>query len=340
MEFRATSPSLHRTFAATALSVCGIIYLLAAPLCASPATKATPAYASVRIDLKTGRANDAISLLQAQLARNSADAAAHDLLGRVYLQEEKWSDAERECEEAVRLQPNNSNYHLWLGRAYGGAASHASLPHAYGLARKVHAEFETAVQLDPKNLSALSDLGEFDVDVPRFIGGGLDRAQQIAQQLAPLDPSRYHELLAKIAAKESDFPAAEREWKLAIQTSPNPAEQWISLAAFYADRKNFPAMQQAIDHGVASDPGKGIALVQAATLLIANRKNLQQAQQLLQQYLQSSQQSEEAPAFQVRVQLGELLVSQGDRASAQRQYEVARELASDYAPAQQTPRGA
>ena len=65
-------------------------------------------------------------------------------------------------------------------------------------------------------------------------------------------------------------------------------------------------MQQAIDHGVASDPGKGIALVQAATLLIANRKNLQQAQQLLQQYLQSSQQSEEAPAFQVRVQLGEV----------------------------------
>ena len=342
MEFLTSSQSLRRVLATAAWSVCGAIFSLTMQpeLLASPTTASPKVYPSIRRDLKTGRANDAISLLQLRLANHSTDAAAHDLLCRVYLQEERWPDAEQECEQAVRLEPNNSNYHLWLGRAYGGAAAHASLRSAYSLARKVHAEFETAVRLDPKNLSALSDLGEYDVDVPRLIGGGLEHAQQIAQQLAPLDASRCYELQAKIAEKNSDFSAAEKDWKLAIQTSRYPAEQWMNLAGFYADRKNFSAMLQAIENGVAADPAKGIALVQAATLLIQNHQNIPRAEQLLQQYLASSQQSEDAPAFQVDVQLGNLLASQGDRADAQREYAAARALASNYAPAQQATRGA
>ncbi len=341
MEFLASSQSLRRALAAATWLVCVWGFSLTMPhaLLASPTTPSPEAYSSIHWDLKTGRANDAISLLQNKLAKNSTDATAHHLLCRVYLQEERWPDAEQECERAVQLDPNNSNYHLWLGRAYGGAAAHTSLRSAYFLARKVHAEFETAVRLDPKNLSALSDLGEYDVDVPRFIGGGLEHAQQIAQQLAPLDASRCHELQAKIAEKQSDFPSAEKEWKLAIQTSPDPAEQWMNLAGFYANRKNFSAMRQSIENGVAADPAKGIALVQAATLLIQNHQNVRQAEQMLQQYLASSQQSADAPAFQVDVQMGNLLASQGDRAGAQREYAAARALASNYAPAQQATSG-
>lgn len=331
------SPIRRRILAIASSWIACAIFVGATHFTMLGATIASPqeAYPSIRQDLNAGRANDAISLLQEQLSFDSSDATAHHLLCRVYLQEERWTDAERECERSVQLAPNDSNYHLWLGRAYGYDAAHASLRRAYALAKKVRAEFEAAVRLDPRNASALSDLGEFDVEVPRLIGGGLDRAQQIAGQLAPLDAVRWHELRAKIAYKRSNFADAEHEWKQAIQSSPHPAEQWMGLAAFYARRKNFPAMQQAIASGAASISIHAAALVQGASLLIENRQDLHQAQQMLRQYLASSQKSEDAPAFQVHRQLGNLLASQGDSAGAQREFAAASSLASTYAPTQQ-----
>ncbi len=327
---------LRRSAILTAISLSAIA--IAPSLQASPIPTSPPAYASVLGDLNAGRANDAIAFLQNQLAGNSTNASAHNFLCRVYFQEERWSDASRECERAVQLDPNNSLYHEWLGRAYGEEAEHSSLIRAYFLARKVRAEFETAVRLDPQNASALSDLGEFSVDAPVFLGGGLDKAARIATQLAPLDPARSDELLAQIAYQKSDFSGAKQTLLQAVQSSPHPAREWMNLASLYAKQKNFPAMQQAIEKGIAADPAHGVAFVHGASLLIRHQQNPRQAMQMLQQYLASSQQSEDEPAFQVHVKLGKLLASQGDLQGAQQEYANAHALASDYLPARQAPR--
>jgi tetratricopeptide (TPR) repeat protein len=341
MQSVASSKHLRRLFSLATLLMCGsTIGVAMEPDRVVPTPANGPEIdRSIRQYLKNGHANDAITLLQQQLSKNSANAADHDLLCRVYIQEERWADAERECNRAVELEPSNSSYHQWLGRAYGGAAAHASLTSAYSLAKKVHAEFEAAVHLDPKNESALSDLGEYLVDVPRILGGGTTHAEEIARQLHPLSAARYHALQAKIDEKNSDFPGAEQQWHLAIQSSPDPADQWMDLAELYADRKNFPAMRQAIQSGIAADPGNGPALVQGATLLIDKHQDSRQAEQMLRQYLASRQQSEDAPAFQVHVQLGNLLAANGDHAASQREYASAHALASHYEPAQQAPRG-
>jgi Flp pilus assembly protein TadD len=341
MQSLALSKPLRCLLSLAILLMCGApfgIAMEAAPLIPT-ATSSPEIDRSIYQYLKDGHANDAIALLQQQMSNNSANAADHNLLCRVYIQEEQWTDAEQECSRAVELEPNNSSYHQWLGRAYGGAAAHASLTSAYSLAKKVHAEFDTAVNLDQKNESALSDLGEYLVDVPRILGGGTAHAEEIAQQLQPLNAARYHALQAKIDEKSSDFPGAEQQWQLAIQSSPYPAEEWMGLATFYAERKNFPAMRQAIQSGIAADLGKGPALVEGATLLIDKHQELAQAEQMLRQYLASHQQSEDAPAFQVRVQLGKLLASHGQHAAAQQEYAAAKALASQYKPAQQASRG-
>lgn len=319
----------------SALCVCGALYgVFALRLLALPTPSSPAVYRTIQRDLTDGHADDAISLLNGQLSMNSSDANAHQLLCRVYMQEERWQDAEGECEQAVRLDPNNSSNHLWLGRAYGGAAAHASLGSAYGLARKVRAQFETAVQLDSRNVSALSDLGEYDVDVPRLIGGGVGRAEKIAERLAPLDAARFHALQAKIDEKKSDSAGAESEWKQAIQSSTHPAKQWMELAKFYARQKNFPAMRQAIANGVAADPGNGRALVSGASLLMQHHQELPQATRMLRLYLASPNQSEKTPAFQVHTQLGRLLASQGNQAEAQTQYAEAHALAGNFVPTQ------
>lgn len=137
----------------------------------------------VSADLNAGRADDAISRLSSSLAANPGDAEAHNLLCRVYYQEERWDDAIRECQTAVRLMPLDSGYHLWLGRAYGEKADKIHSIKAYGLAKKVRDEFERAVQLDSANVDALSDLGEFYTAAPGIVGGGKKKAQGVAQEL-------------------------------------------------------------------------------------------------------------------------------------------------------------
>jgi cytochrome c-type biogenesis protein CcmH/NrfG len=110
----------------------------------------------VTADLAAGRADDAISRLNLSLTAQPADAEAHNLLCRVYYQEQRWDDAIHQCEAAVQLAPQDSEYHLWLGRAYGEKADSIHSIKAYGLAKKVRSEFERAVQLDSKNVDALT----------------------------------------------------------------------------------------------------------------------------------------------------------------------------------------
>src|SRR6185437_7298879 len=125
-------------------------------------------------DLQQGRADHAMELLQPAAERSSGDAEAQQLLCRLALQIERWDEAVASCAKAVALDSDSSDNHLWYGRALGEKADRASFIKAYGLAKRVKSEFETAVSLDPRNAEALSDLGDYYTEAPGIVGGGKD----------------------------------------------------------------------------------------------------------------------------------------------------------------------
>ena len=300
--------------------------MLSASLWAMPAVTADP----VRSDLNHGHADAALQKLNLVLAQDPADAEAHNLRCRVYYQEELWDQAVSDCEAAVQADPSNSNYHLWLGRAYGQKASHASLMSAYKLARKVSAEFQKAVQLDPHNAPALADLGEFEVSAPSMVGGGIGRAQALLPQLRATDAAAAFNLQAKIAEAQKNYGAAESSLKAAIAHSSNPPAAWMDLAAFYRRRGQLTEMTTALHNGASLDRQHGPALVDGAANLAEAHLDPQTAIAWLQQYLSSGNQSEEAPAFAVRAKLAHLLADQGDTYGAQQQLAAAHAVASGY----------
>ena len=305
--------------------------LLASPiLFVVSAALATTQPANVAQYLDQGRADSALTILNQRLAHNPSDAEGRNLRCRVYYQEEQWDQAIVECEAAVEREPGNSNFHLWLGRAYGQKAEHASLLSAYQLARKVHAQFEQAVELDPRNADALADLGEFDVMAPPVVGGGLTRAEAVADQLGGVNPASAMNLRARIAESKKDYGAAENWLKDAIRQSSYPANAWMDLAAFYRRRGRLDDMASAAHAGAALDAKHGIALVDGASSLTQAGREPQTAIEWLREYLNSSAQSEQAPSFVVRAQLAELLRKQGDAAEAQRQIAAVHALASGY----------
>jgi tetratricopeptide (TPR) repeat protein len=284
----------------------------------------------VRVDLNAGRADAALETLDSALARDPADAGAHNLRCRVYYEEERWDAAVADCEAAVQSDPSDSNFHLWLARAYGQRAAHISMVSAYKFARKAGVEFQRAVDLDPRNVNALSDLGEFDVDAPAIVGGGAMRAQAIVAQLQPLSPAAASTLRAHLAEAKKDYPAAEAAFKTAIAQMPHPADAWMDLASFYRRHGRIDDMLAAVHTGAALDRHHGSALVDGASNLILARREPQTAITWLQEYLNSGAQSEDAPVFVVRAQLARLLAEQGDNLGAQQQLAAARSLAAGY----------
>jgi tetratricopeptide (TPR) repeat protein len=288
--------------------------------------------------LQQGRVNEATASLHEVLDAQPGDAEAHQLLCRIYYAQEMADRAIHECELAVANAPDSSDNQMWLGRAYGFKASHANPISALNLAIKVHVAFERAVQLDPENIHAMNDLGEFYVEAPPLIGGGLDKAQALAARMQPHFPAQAHRLLALIAEKKKDDSLAEAEFSNAVAAGKTP-ETYIDLGQFYQRHHQPDKMLEALQSGISADHHKGPALVDAASILTAAHSSPELAESLLRTYLSSSAKTDDAPAFKVHVQLGELLAQRGDPDGARREYAAALALAPNYAPARKAIQG-
>jgi tetratricopeptide (TPR) repeat protein len=305
-----------------------VLALLAAPAVAG-------ADESVPRLLATGHVDQAIAALDGQIKRSPDDPVAHNLLCRAYFTLGEWDRGISNCEKAVALSPDNSQFHLWLGRIYGEKADRSGFMTAAGLARRVRDEFEKAVHLNPKSVDARSDLAEFYLEAPGIVGGGRDKAQREADSLLSLDPARAHWVTARISEKRKDYPNAEKEYRSAIEASGGNASSWLNLGLFYRHRERWDEMEDALLHVRSASLDRPDALVDAAEILIHSQRNLPEAVQLLHAYLKSGSPVEQAPEFKVHYLLGSANEKLGDKHAAAAEYESALELAKEYQPARQ-----
>jgi tetratricopeptide (TPR) repeat protein len=195
--------------------------------------------------LRTGKADEARRILEGALQRNSNDAGTYILLCRLYFQLELWDNALLMSERAVALDPNNSNYHMWLGRSAGRKAENSNPFAAWSLARRVRAEFERAVALVGYNLGARADLSEYSIEAPGFLGGDIKKAREQAAAVAPHDEALADYIYARIEEQQGKSDA-EQLYKKALAASGNSARYWIEISYFYRRAGRVQDMQSAI----------------------------------------------------------------------------------------------
>jgi tetratricopeptide (TPR) repeat protein len=282
--------------------------------------------------LSAGRVDEAVQALQRQI-EISPSAESYNLLCRAQYQLAAWDAGIPACEKATQLAPTNGLFHLWLGRIYGEKADHASFLSAIGLAKKVRVEFERAVQFAPSSWESRTDLAEFYAEAPGIVGGGENKARAQAQQIAPLNLAMAHWVNGRLAEKDKDVAAAEREYQAAVQASHGGARAWLNLAGFYSRYKRFDDMDRALRGLQSSSLDHPDALVDGAGIVIRTGRNYPLAVFLLRRYLGSST-VEAAPAFKAHAMLGEVLEKQGDSAGAANEYRAALALAHSYRAAQ------
>ncbi len=207
-------------------------------------------------DRKFGEARSAA---QSQLAANKSDATAMYWLGRVAEAENKNGEALDWFEKAVKLDDKNAVYHLWVGNVVGEEAGNASKIKQPFMARRIKAEYEKAVALDPNLIAAREGLMGFYQQAPGFMGGSNEKAKEQVAAIRKLDPYRGHSAGARYAERDKDPAGAAKEWEAAIAAFPDSAAPYFSLGGVYRRQSKWDEAFAAYERLMKAKPDELIA---------------------------------------------------------------------------------
>lgn len=237
------------------------------------------------------------------------DGAVYELIGKVYFMQGDYKRATDALQQAVAIEPGDSDHHLWLGRIYGRRAETSSFLTAPGLATKARQSFERAVELNPRNLEALSDLFEYYLEAPGIMGGGVGKAAALAEKVQPLNGSTYHSMLARIAEKHKQFPSAEQQLRMAIAAAPRQVGRVIDLAKFLAKTGRYQESEDAFQRAESIAPNSPELLISRAKVYIKSGRNLESARLLLLRYLEGPLTPDDPPRREAQDLLKQLPAS-------------------------------
>jgi tetratricopeptide (TPR) repeat protein len=223
------------------------------------------------------------------------DASAYELMGRNYYGQGDFKKATEVLEKAAALDSENSEIYLWLGRAYGRRAETSSMLTAPGFATKARQFFEKAAQLNPDNLDAQSDLFEYYLEAPGFLGGGFDKASATAAQIARLNPSEGYWAQAKLAEKRKEFSNAEAHLRQAVEIAPKQIGRLIDLARLFTKQGRYHDADLSLAKAEQIEPNSPRLMFAKADLYIKSKRNLDVARDLLKRYLSSSLTPDDPP---------------------------------------------
>ncbi len=223
------------------------------------------------------------------------DAAVYALMGRDYYGQGEFKKATEALEKALALEPGNSDFTLWLGRAYGRRAETSSMITAPGFANKARQFFEKAAQLNPYNLEAQSDLFEYYLEAPGFLGGGFDKASATAAQIARINSAEGHWAQAKLSEKRKEFSSAEAQFQRAFEIAPQQIGRLIDLARLFTKQGRYHEADLSLAKAEQIAPNSPKLMFARADLYIKSKRNLDVARELLKRYLNSTLTPEDPP---------------------------------------------
>jgi Tfp pilus assembly protein PilF len=228
------------------------------------------------------------------------DAASYALLGQDYFMTGDYKKASDALEKAVALEPRSSDYFMWLGRAYGRRAETANPFSAMGQASKARQYFERAVELNPRNVDALNDLLEYQLEAPGFMGGGMDKAKATVARISQVDPGEGYWAQSTLDEKRKEMGSAEEHLRRALELNPQNVGRFIALARFLAKQGRFQESDQNFARAEQLAPDYPKLMYVRADVYVKSGRNLDVAKDLLKRYLTCAVGPEDPPKAEAR----------------------------------------
>ena len=252
-----------------------------------------------------------------------ADARAQ---GEALLRAGKFEEAAEQLERAIAQSPKDAKAHNLLAQAYGAEASAGGMITKMRLAGKVRDHFERAVALAPDEIEYREALLEFYAQAPSAMGGGLDKAQAEAAQIAKRDRVRGLLATGRIAQLEGNAELALSKYRQAATEQPGYARTVLRLVVYLQELKRWAEAFQRLDALVARDATAGAAWYQLGRTAVLSNSRHADGENALKRFLSMPRGENSPPLEAAHWRLGMLYELMGRKADAKKQYLAAQQV--------------
>jgi tetratricopeptide (TPR) repeat protein len=275
---------------------------------------------------EAGKFKEAKTVFEPAFKANTRDAAAAFYLGRIAMEERKNDRAADYFEAATKLDPKSSTYFLWLGRAYGREAQQANVLRQPGLAKRTRSAWERAIELDPENLDARSDLIQYYLQAPGFVGGSTAKALEQAEEIRKRNALRGYLELGALYEHEKKPAEAEKAYLAASKEKSDRHVGEYRLGVFYQNSGSFEKAFELFEGMLATNPSEFGALFQIGKTGAMSGQRLPRAVEALEAYLQTTPGRNDPSLAAAHWRLGMVHERRQDRQRAKAEYETALRL--------------
>ncbi|HEV8513227.1 MAG TPA: tetratricopeptide repeat protein [Cyclobacteriaceae bacterium] len=264
---------------------------------------------------------DQVKKILGSIEKDNTDfAAARYYLGRVAVDEKKFDDAVDYFKEATEANGKVAEYQVWLGDTYGAIAKDANVFKQGLLAPKMRNAWEAAIALDPKNINSRQSLVQFYLQAPGFMGGSVDKAKEVANQLLKIKPAEGHYQAGLIFLHEKKKPEAEKEFLEMVKLDPLYT---LTLANYYIEQKQYDKAFALFEDALKKNPEDYAAIYQYGKTSALSGQKLDRGEEYLKKYLNYSPKQNEASLPRAKMRLGQIKEKKGQKAEAKKMFEEA-----------------
>lgn len=248
-------------------------------------------------------------------------AAAQYYLGRISVSENNFDDASDFFEEAISANDKVSDYHLWLGNTYATIAQNANVLRQGILAPKMKSEWEKAVSIDPTLIDARRSLIQFYLQAPSFMGGSVDKAKEMANEILKINPAEGHLQLGNIYLKENNIQASEKEYIEAVKVDQR---YFMALGLFYINQKQYDKAFAFFEEAVKKSPEDYGSIYQIGKISAISGLKLDRGEECLKKYLTNYHPKQNEPSYAgAYMRLGQIYEKRGNKLEAKKNFETA-----------------
>jgi tetratricopeptide (TPR) repeat protein len=230
-------------------------------------------------------------------------------------------------EKCVAAEQGNSKFHQWLGRAVGLEAAQNGITKSLLSIRKVKAELEKAIELDPVNLEARQDLAIMYRALPGLLGGSKAKAAEQVAFIRQNDPAFATQIDGDFLASDKKYDAALAAYNESARLNPRPMIQ-VRISLVHQQRKEWEKAFAALERALAMDTNHPLALYQIGRTAALSGQQLDRGEKYLRTYIAMPMREElENPSLAAaHFRLGTVLEKKGDAAGARAEYETALKM--------------
>jgi len=243
--------------------------------------------------------------------------------GRAAMQARKFDEAATSFERAVELNPNRSEYHLWLGHAYTKQLASANFIRKGMIGRRIGPQYDKAVELDSSSVAAAEARVDFYLEARGMVGGGVDKAKAEAARLTRLNAYAGGFARAKIAEKEKLPEQTEGEYRGLMRSFPDSTRPVAVLATLLQSRERYPEAFDLIDARLARFPNDTVMIYQLGRVAAISGREMTRGEAALRKFLSLLGVSDPSSRANAHFRLGMMREKQGDVANARVQYDSA-----------------